>query len=83
MGIGLGDLSEEELSDVIELGLFGLFGLVGSENGFTPMSVTVEGGVSLGISYLRYLGWVRRRVLLESSLFLLGSQAFFSGGELI
>ena len=49
MGIGLGDLSEEEeLSDVIESGLFGLFGLVGSESGFTPASVTVEGGVSFG-----------------------------------
>ena len=46
MGIGLGDLSEEELSDVLESGLFGLFGLVGSESGFTPASVTVEGGVS-------------------------------------
>ena len=46
MGIGLGDLSKEELSDVIESGLFGLFGLVGSESGFTPASVTVEGGVS-------------------------------------
>ena len=49
VGIGLGDLSE--LSDVIEsglFGLFGLFGLVSSENGFTPASVTVEGGVSFG-----------------------------------
>ena len=45
---------------MIESGLFGLFGLVGSESGFTPASVTVEDGVSLvslGISYLRYLGW--------------------------
>ena len=49
VGIGLGDLSEEELSDVIESGLFGLFGLVGSESDFTPVSVTVEGGVSLGL----------------------------------
>ena len=48
MGIGLWDLSQEELSDVIESGLFGLFGLVGSESGFTPASVTVEGGVSFG-----------------------------------
>ena len=67
VGIGLGDLSEEELSDVIESGLFGLFGLVGSESDFTPVSVSVEGGVSLvslEISHLRYLGWVRRRVLL-------------------
>ena len=48
MGIGLGDLSEEELSDVIESGLFGLFGLVGSESGSTPVSVTVEGRVSFG-----------------------------------
>ena len=48
MGIGLGALSEEELSDVIESGLFGLFGLVGSESGFTPVSVTVEDGVSFG-----------------------------------
>ena len=47
MGIGLGDLSEEELSDVIESGLFGLFGLVGSESGFTPVSVVVEGGVPI------------------------------------
>ena len=46
VGSGLGDLSEEELSDVLESGLFGLFGLVGSESGFTPASVTVEGGVS-------------------------------------
>ena len=46
MGIGLGDLSEEELSDVIESGLFGLFGPVGSESGFSPVSVTVESGVS-------------------------------------
>ena len=44
--MGLGDLSEKELSDVLESGLFGLFGLVGSESGFTPASVTVEGGVS-------------------------------------
>ena len=48
VGIGLGDLSEEELSDVIESGLFGLFGLVGSESGFTPVSVAVEGGVPFG-----------------------------------
>ena len=48
VGIGLGDLSEEELSDVIESGLFGLFGLVGPENGFTPVSVAVEGGVPFG-----------------------------------
>ena len=48
MGKGLGDLSEEELSDVIESGLFGLFGLVGSESGFTPAPVTVEGRVSFG-----------------------------------
>ena len=48
VGIGLGDLSEEQLSDVIESGLFGLFGLVGSESGFSPVSVTVEGGVSFG-----------------------------------
>ena len=46
--IGLGDLSEEELPDVIESGLFGLFGLVGSESGFSSVSVTVEGGVSFG-----------------------------------
>ena len=48
MGIGLGDLSEEELSDVIESGLFGLFGLVGPESGFTPVSVAVEGEVPFG-----------------------------------
>ena len=48
VGIGLGDLSEEELSDVIESGLFELFGLVGSESGFSPVSGTVEGGVSFG-----------------------------------
>ena len=48
MGIGLGDLSEEELSDVIESELFGLFGLVGSESGFSPVSVAVEGRVSFG-----------------------------------
>ena len=44
--MGLGDLSKEELSEVIELGLFGLFGLVGSDSGFSPVSGTVEGGVS-------------------------------------
>ena len=48
MGIGLGDLSEEELSDVIESGLLGLFGLVGPEGGFTPVSVAEEGGVPFG-----------------------------------
>ena len=48
VGIGLGDLSEEELSEVIESGLFGLFGMVGSESGFTPVSVAVEGGFPLG-----------------------------------
>ena len=48
VGIGLGDLSEEELSDVIESGLFVLFGLVGSESGFSPVSVAEEGGVSFG-----------------------------------
>ena len=46
--MGLGDLSKEELSEVIESGLFGLFGLVGSDSGFTPAPVTVEGGVSSG-----------------------------------
>ena len=45
VGIGLGDLSEEELSDVIESGLFGLFRLVGPESGFTPVSIAVEGRV--------------------------------------
>ena len=45
VGIGLGDLSEEELTDVIESGLFGL---VGPESGFTPISVAVEGGVPFG-----------------------------------
>ena len=48
MGIGLGDLSDGELSEVIESGLFGLFGLVGSESGFSPVSVAVKGGVSFG-----------------------------------
>ena len=47
MGTELGDLSEEELSGVLESGLLGLSGLVGSDGGFTPASVTVEGGVSL------------------------------------
>ena len=42
------DLSEEEFSDVIESGLFGLFGLVGSDNGFTPVSVAVEGRAPFG-----------------------------------
>ena len=46
--MGLVDLSEEELSDVIESGPFGLFGLVGSESGFTPVSVTVEGRIPFG-----------------------------------
>ena len=44
--MGLGDLSKEELSEVIESGLFRLFELVGSDNGFSPVSGTVEGGVS-------------------------------------
>ena len=48
VGMGLGDLSKEELSEVIESGLFGLFGLVGSDSGFSPVSGTVEGGVSFG-----------------------------------
>ena len=48
MGIGLGDFSEEELSAVIESGIFGLFGLVDSESGFTPVSVAVEGRVPFG-----------------------------------
>ena len=46
--MGLGDLSKEELSEVIESGLFGLFGLVGSDSGFSPVSGTVEGRVSFG-----------------------------------
>ena len=46
--MGLGDLSKDALSEVIESGLFGLFGLVGSESGFTPAPVTVEGRVSFG-----------------------------------
>ena len=46
VGTGLGDLSEEELSGVLKSGLFGLSGLVGSKSGFTPASVTVEGGIS-------------------------------------
>ena len=48
VGMELGGLSKEELSEVIESGLFGLFGLVGSENGVTPAPVTVEGRVSFG-----------------------------------
>ena len=48
MGIGLGELSEEELSDVIESGLFGFFGLVGSKSGFTLVSVAVAGKVPDG-----------------------------------
>ena len=47
VGTELGDLSEDELSDVLKSGLLGLFGLVGSDGGYTPPSVTVEGGVSL------------------------------------
>ena len=47
VGTELGDLSEEELSGVLKSGLLGLSGLVGSKSGFTPASVTVEGGVSL------------------------------------
>ena len=46
MGTELGDLSEEELSGVLKSGLLGLSGLVCSKSGFTPTSVTVEGGVS-------------------------------------
>ena len=48
MGTELGNFSEEELSGVLTSGLLGLSGLVGSDSGFTPASVTVEGGVSLG-----------------------------------
>ena len=33
---------------MIESGLLGLFGLVGPESGFTPVSVAVEGGVPFG-----------------------------------
>ena len=47
VGTELEDLSEEELSGVLKSEFFGLSGLVGSESGFTPASVTVEGGVSL------------------------------------
>ena len=47
MGTELGNFSEEELSGVLKPGLLGLSGLVGSDSGFTPASVTVEGGVSL------------------------------------
>ena len=46
--MGLGHLSEEELSEVIESELFGLFGLVGSDSGFSPVSGRVECGVSFG-----------------------------------
>ena len=47
MGTELGDLSEGELSGVLKSRLFRLSGLVGSESGFTPASVPVEGGISL------------------------------------
>ena len=47
VGTELGDFSEEELSGVLKSGLLGLSRLVGSDSGFTPASVTVEGGVSL------------------------------------
>ena len=47
MGTELGKSSEEELSGVLKSGLLGLSGLVGSDSGFTPASVTVEGGISL------------------------------------
>ena len=47
LGTELGDLSEGELSGVLKSGLLGVSGLVGSKSGFTPASVTVEGGVSL------------------------------------
>ena len=47
MGTELGDFSEEELSGVLKSRLLGLSGLVGSDSGFTPALVTVEGGVSL------------------------------------
>ena len=47
MGTELGNFSGEELSGVLKSGLLGLSGLVGSDSGFTPASVTVEGGVSL------------------------------------
>ena len=61
------DFSEEELSGVLKSGLLGLSGLVDPDSGFTPASVTVEGGVSLdslGVSYWWCQGWVRRKVLL-------------------
>ena len=47
MGTELGVFSEVELSGVLKSRLLGLYGLVGSDSGFTPASVTVEGGVSL------------------------------------
>ena len=47
VGTELGDFFEEELPGVLKSGLLGLSGLVGSQSGLTPASVTVEGGVSL------------------------------------
>ena len=41
VGIGLGDLSEEELSDETKSGLFGFFGLVGT--GVSLLKVSKEG----------------------------------------
>ena len=67
MGTELGDFSGEELSGVLKPGLLGLSGLVGSDSGFTPASVAVEGGVSLDsleVSYWWCQVWVRRKVLL-------------------
>ena len=49
MGTELGNSSGEELSGVLKSGLLGLSGLMGSDSGFTPASVTMEGGVSLAL----------------------------------
>ena len=54
MGIGLGVLSEEELSEVVESGLFGLFGLVGNEVKSSSGNGGVDGGVFA--SFSMYVG---------------------------
>ena len=85
VGTELGDFSGEELSGVLKPGLLGLSRLVGSDSGFTPASVAVEGGVSLDFfgSFLLVVSSVGK----EKGTFVVFPFSFrvfifFSGGEL-
>ena len=55
VGSELGDFSGEELSGVHKPGLLELSGLRGSDSGFIPASVAVEGGVSLDFLWSFFL----------------------------